>query len=98
MAQNTVEQYTEEADSLVVESSPRALRRHHLTRVKHNRKTYWGFNTTDHPMSERRLGIVASTPKPCGCAACSKPRKHTSTIQELRQQQSGLQEFSTRPD
>lgn len=98
MTQHIVEQYTEEADSFVVENAQRALRRHHLSRVKRNRKTYWGFNTTDQVMSERRLGIVASTPKPCGCAACSKPHKHTPTIQELRQQQPGLQDFSTCAD
>ena len=99
MPHRIAEQPSDQADSsVVVEDTPRALRRHHLSRVKHNRQTYWGFNTTDHPMSERRLGIVASTPKPCNCQMCSKPRKHTTSIQELRQQQPGLQDLSLSAD
>lgn len=99
MPHRIAEQPTDQVDSsVVVETNQRAVRRHHLSRVKHNRQTYWGFKPTQEPMSDRTLGIVASTPKPCNCQMCSKPRKHTASIQELRQQQPGLQDFSMSAD
>lgn len=99
MPHRIAEQPADQADSsVVVEANQRALRRHHLSRVKHNRQTYWGVNPTEKPMSDRMLGMVASTPKACNCQMCSKPRKHTTSIQELRQQQPGLQDLSMSDD
>jgi hypothetical protein len=69
----------------------RAERRAEVERIKKKRCNYWGFYNEE--MSEKRLGIVSQTPKTCNCWMCSKPRKHTLSIAEIRQQQSGLQEF-----
>lgn len=69
----------------------RAQRRAEVERLKAKRCTYWGHYKEE--MSEKHLGMVVNTPKPCGCWMCSKPRKHTSSIAEIREQQSGLQDF-----
>ncbi len=46
----------------------RALRRHHLARVKCIRKKRF-------PMSERVAGILANTSRLCSCAMCGNPRR-----------------------
>ncbi len=69
----------------------RALRRAEVERLKRARCKYWGHYTEE--MSERHLGIVVNTPKVCNCWMCSKPKKHTTSIAEIREQQLGLQEF-----
>ncbi|KLV05084.1 hypothetical protein ABT56_12845 [Photobacterium aquae] len=51
----------------------RALRRHHIQRVKNNRKTFWGNSVN---ISNRRLGICASTPCVCSCWMCGNQRKY----------------------
>lgn len=54
--------------------SLRAIRRHHAARLKKARASYWGSSKTS-PLSERLVGILTSTPKPCGCWKCNSPRK-----------------------
>ncbi|EGR2692171.1 hypothetical protein D5E81_24530 [Vibrio parahaemolyticus] len=56
-----------------MKTAKRALRRHHLQRVKSNRKTYWGNSAN---ISSRRLGICVSTPCVCSCWMCGNQRKH----------------------
>lgn len=61
--------------------SNRAIRRHHVQRLKNNRKHYWyGSN------SQRLLGILVHTAKICSCYICGNPRKFfkEKTIQEKR--------------
>jgi hypothetical protein len=54
----------------------RALRRHHVERVKKNRSGYWGRDRSDiDPLTERQLGILASTPAMCSGYCCGSPRK-----------------------
>lgn len=69
----------------------RARRRAEVERLRKARCKYWGYYTEE--MSEKRLGIVINTPKVCNCWMCSKPRKHTLSIAEIREQQLGLQDF-----
>jgi len=59
----------------------RAIRRHHIARLKKKRQHYWLGGLT-----LRSLGIAANTPKPCSCYACGNPRRHFGrrTIQERR--------------
>jgi len=80
--------------------SSRAERRHHVQRLKHKRRTYWGYpnnyhvSSLDHPpispveMDARQLGQVVSTPQLCSCLGCGNPRHNTAgwtpTIKELR--------------
>jgi len=53
--------------------SLRAIRRHHAARLKKSRAAYWG--TKEGELSSKQLGILTTTPKPCGCWQCNKPRK-----------------------
>lgn len=64
--------------------SKRALRRHHLNRIKKNRKFYWG-----RELNEEELGIVAKTTKTTKCACCGNPRRYfgKKTLQEKRAEQ-----------
>lgn len=75
-------------EDVFLKANARSERRHHLARVKKNRSGYWGvqFSPDHKPMDERRLGIVASTPKPCSCIMCCNPRhgNNERTVQELR--------------
>ncbi len=71
----------------------RAERRAENERLKRQRCRYWGYAWMVEEMSERFLGMVLATPKPCNCWMCSKPRKHTMSIQEIREFQPKLHEF-----
>jgi hypothetical protein len=87
-------------DTPSVEADRRSVRRHHLERIKKNRQGYWGYKHRDEPMTERQLGIVASTPQPCACWSCRNPRKLNGelTLQEQRNHQVSLHEPSTLED
>lgn len=60
----------------------RALRRHHLARLKRVRAKYrWGVANT----TPRILGMVVNTPCPCSCYLCGNARKFQGrSIQERR--------------
>lgn len=75
---------------MMEKNKKRAERRAEVERLKKQRCKYWGYYNEE--MSERRLGIVVNTPKICDCWMCSKPRKHTLSIQEIRDYQPKLQE------
>ncbi|WP_156901910.1 hypothetical protein [Azohydromonas australica] len=78
-------------------SNRRAVRRHHVERIKKARRSYWGMGTrAENPPDSRRLGIVASTAAPCSCAMCGNPRRYWKTkdaltVQEQRWFQDRLQ-------
>lgn len=69
----------------------RALRRHHVARIKAKRSGYWG----GYEKTSRQLGILAQTAAPCSCFACGNPRRYFGelTITELRENQHGLAEL-----
>jgi hypothetical protein len=59
----------------------RALRRHHLARLKKARRWHWGRDLGQEP---RTLGLAVNTPCICSCWMC-RPRKHAGpTVQERR--------------
>ena len=63
-----------------MEKFNRAVRRHHIARLKAKRKSYWGFALgygTESPvrMSPRQLGCVVQNPACCSCAMCGNPRR-----------------------
>jgi len=65
-------------------TSKRARKRNHYDRIKRKRLRYLNFqNGLDH--SERRLGKLVSTPKPCSCYMCGNPRKYwgEKTLREI---------------
>lgn len=78
----------------------RAKRRHHRTRLKKNRRYYWGFGKFGWrgycqdeivEMTGRQAGMVVNTPTPCSCLMCCNPRhngwetkKECLTIQERK--------------
>lgn len=53
----------------------RAVRRHHVARLKAKRKNYWGYRYLDDSMSAKRLGMIVQTPCNCSCDMCGNPRK-----------------------
>jgi len=59
----------------------RAIRRHHIERLKNNRRTHW-----NRVLSKEELGMVVETPTPCSCFMCGNPRKYfkQKTNQEKR--------------
>ena len=68
-------------------SSNRALRRHHLRRLRNRRKHYrWVRIHENGLLTGRELGIVTRTPKICSCTICGNPRRHFGdvTLQERK--------------
>jgi hypothetical protein len=68
-------------------TSTKAERIHHVFRLKHKRRNYWGYprytsSALDHPpvpdepMDARCLGMVVSTPQLCSCSGCGNTRRH----------------------
>lgn len=66
----------------------RALRRHHLQRLKAIRQFYRTQGRGQDPASGtgKPLGKVLATPAPCSCALCGNPRRYfgETTLQERR--------------
>ena len=59
-----------------MEKHNRAVRRHHVERLKKNRKNYWGYGYgRTGELSKRQLGIIVTTPEVCACWMCNRPRK-----------------------
>lgn len=53
----------------------RAIRRHHIERLKKKRKNYW-WGDLHGGLNEKQLGMVVSTPRHCSCWMCGNPRKY----------------------
>jgi hypothetical protein len=58
----------------------RAIRRHHIKRLKNKRKKYmiivdWHDMLSIEEM-EQRISAAVRTPKPCSCHMCGNPRTH----------------------
>ena len=66
------------------ENNSRAVRRHHLARLKNSRKHYFVVNWWDDV--DKRLGVISQYPKKCSCPMCGNPRKwlNERTISEMR--------------
>ncbi len=59
----------------------RAVRRHHVQRLKLKRKNYWGYGPNGHRqghpvMPPNRLGQVVKHPAVCSCWMCGNDRKY----------------------
>lgn len=77
-----------------MEKFNRAVRRHHIARLKKARKSHWNvclfgvqyefpFDKSKAP-TPRQLGRTVSTAKLCSCWMCNRPRKvFGRTLQEL---------------
>lgn len=59
----------------------RALRRHHVARLKAARRFHWG---QDIRHDAKSIGKVVDTPCPCSCWICGNPRRH---LKELTRQE-----------
>jgi hypothetical protein len=68
---------------MVEKSTKRAIRRHHLARLKRARRFYFGRNLTNEAVI---LGKLANTATPCSCFMCGSPRRYflELTMQERR--------------
>src|ERR1035437_10473745 len=68
-----------------IKNLSRALRRHHIERLKIKRKNYWGYGTSfgregiSHP-TQRQLGTLVQNPAVCSEYCCGNPRKHFNEI------------------
>ena len=66
----------------------RALRRHHIARLKKTRSKYVVYNwwPLDEHIQARRLGQLTQYPTACSCHMCGNPRKWFKhrTIHELQ--------------
>ena len=60
----------------------RALRRHHLARLKKARRSdfFMTFRAESPALDKRCLGIHVRTPAPCSCWMCGNPRRHFGQI------------------
>lgn len=58
-----------------MEKHNRAVRRHHVKRLKKARAHYWG-RSRQEPLTERQMGILIGTPEKCSrCWMCNRPRQ-----------------------
>lgn len=59
----------------------RAVRRHHMVRLKRKRKSYYMAKG-----SRNQVGKVFHSPAICSCTMCGNPRKHFNriTLSELK--------------
>lgn len=59
----------------------RAIRRHHVERIKKKRNKYWSWDDKD----PRRLGMLVHTPAMCSCWMCGNERKYfkNRTVDEI---------------
>ena len=64
----------------------RALRRHHVNRLKKKRVNYYGGYARELPERERlrTVGVFVNTVPVCSCWMCGNPRRHLGdvTLQE----------------
>lgn len=67
----------------------RALRRHHMQRLKAKRRNYHSWSHDDEEITPRLAGMFYHTPQLCSCCGCGNPRKHfgEKSIQERREEQ-----------
>jgi hypothetical protein len=65
-----------------MEKFNRAVRRHHIKRLKKQRLQYWFRNKKNH--TERTLGIVVNTTTLCSGPCCGNSRKYMGqSIKEI---------------
>lgn len=57
----------------------RAVRRHHIKRLKKARANYWGYGWRDQQMDARQLGRLVQSPQACSCAGCGNARRNPWT-------------------
>ena len=57
----------------------RAVRRHHIARLKQKRKHYWGYGRRvehgESSMNAMQLGKVVQYPQVCSCGGCGNARR-----------------------
>lgn len=65
----------------------RALRRHHLARLKKSRRRDFSLTASEVNLAadKRFLGIHVTTPAKCSCWMCGNPRRHFGQV--TRQEQ-----------
>ncbi len=72
-----------------MEKFNRAVRRHHIARLKKTRQFYWGYGKSHgqeagRAMSVQQLGRVVQYPQACSCPMCGNQRAiEGPTRQEL---------------
>jgi len=62
-----------------MKSSTRALRRHHIARLRDLRRRHFGGKLAS---DARRLGMAVTTAKPCSCWACGNQRRYFGPTQQ----------------
>lgn len=64
-----------------MEKFNRAVRRHHIARLKAKRQFYWGYNRSwgregIQVMSAQQLGRIVQYPQACSCPGCGNQRRY----------------------
>ena len=75
----------------------RAVRRHHVKRLRRKRKGYWsGILLHRECSASRWRGMITTTPKLCSCYMCGNPRKYFNerTMQEKKSDAALMQDFA----
>jgi hypothetical protein len=95
-----------------MEKFNRAVRRHHVARLKHTRKHYWGYPTfwpagfapenrfghTPQEMSPSQLGKVVQYPQACSCMGCGNQRHNTGGWMPTLQERRWFQQYREQLD
>jgi hypothetical protein len=73
----------------------RAERRHHVERLKHTRKNYWGYGGRAEykrvEMGPKQLGRVVQHPQICSCVICGNERRNNGNSKDARTLQERIQ-------
>ena len=77
-----------------LKNTKRALRRHHMARLKNVRKHYTHLGGTEG-LNDRQVGMVYATPAACSCMMCGNERKwwNKKTIQEQSAEQEKIDDL-----
>lgn len=72
----------------------RALRRHHVARLKRSRRFHWGRDLAQEP---KPLAKAVDTPCPCSCWMCGNPRRYFGELTpQERRELLGFREWQSR--
>ena len=88
-----------------MEKFNRAVRRHHVWRLKQKRRFYWGYGARSfrhsgsalegaplppEPMPVSQLGKILHTPQMCSCLGCGNARHNTAGWTPTLQERRGF--------
>jgi len=91
----------------------RAVRRHHIERLKNSRRFYWGYGNASYRhagsaqdgaprppegMSSKAIGKLVQNPQMCSCLGCGNQRHNTAGWTPTLQEQRWAQQYREQLD